>query len=227
MAGQKKILVIVAHSDDETLGMGGALRKHVLNGDSVHVVSMTDGVGAREGSDSEAVYNRETAARQASQHLGFIWENNFSFDDNAMDRYPLLEVVECVEMSKRKVRPDIVYTHSGADLNVDHRVVANAVLTAFRPQPGETCCEIRLFEVLSATDYGHESITGRFTPNLFVDIKETWEAKRLALNAYDVEMRDYPHCRSIEGVENLARTRGNQIGLHMAEAFQVIRKIER
>ena len=222
----KNILVIVAHSDDETIGMGGTIRKHVLAGDKVHVVAMTNGVGARELTNKQVVKKRQTSAIKASKILGFTWLKEYSFQDNAMDKYELLEVVKCVEKAKSKVSPEIVYTHSGADLNVDHRVVSNAVLTAFRPQPDELCREIRTFEVASATDYGHESITNRFIPNLFIDMSEYWLEKKKALACYSEEMKDYPHSRSIDALENLARLRGNQVGLLMAEAFQVLRKIE-
>ena len=90
----------------------------------------------------------------------------------------------------------------------------------------EICKEIRLFEIASATDYGNSAITGSFAPNLFVDISNNWDLKKKALIAYCDEMRDYPHSRSIEGIKNLAKIRGNQVGLYLAEAFQVIRKLE-
>ena len=222
----KKVLLVVAHSDDETIGLGGTIRRHVLNGDDVNVVSMTDGVGSRNLPSRENVLKRQNSAQKASEILGFTWVDQYEFEDNAMDKYSLLEIVKCIEATKSRTTPDIVYTHSGADLNVDHRVVANAVLTAFRPQPNERCKEIRLFEVASATDYGHENITGQFVPSLFIDISEYWSDKKLALESYLSELRDYPHSRSLEGLENLAKLRGNQIGLPMAEVFQVLRKIE-
>ena len=78
----------------------------------------------------------------------------------------------------------------------------------------------------SATDYGDESITGRFVPNLFIDISSTWPYKLSALKAYSNEIRDYPHSRSLEAIKNLAKIRGNQNGLYMAEAFRIIRRIE-
>ena len=105
--------------------------------------------------------------------------------------------------------------------------MAHAVLTAFRPQPMENCREIRLFEVASSTDFGSPSITKQFSPNLFVDIAEEWEKKVDALNAYKIEMRQYPHSRSIRAIENLARLRGNQVGLEFAESFEIIRQIEK
>ena len=220
------VLVVVAHSDDESISMAGTIAKHIKKGDKVYVVSMTDGVGARDDAETDQVRRREISSDLASKELGFQWVGRYSFKDNAMDGYPLIEVVKAVEKAKSKYKPTLVYTHSGADLNVDHRVVANAVLTAFRPQPNENCKELRLFEVASATDYGNQAVTGSFAPNLFVNISDEWASKVRALEAYSSEMRDYPHSRSIEGIENLAKLRGNQIGYELAEAFEVLRKIE-
>ncbi len=221
------VLIVVAHPDDETIGMGGSIKKHINKGDEVYVISMTDGVGSRDLSSSKEVKSRIESAKLASIILGFKWEKSHYFADNKLDSYPLLEVVKCVEDAKSKYNPTIVYTHSNADLNIDHRVIANAVLTAFRPQPNENCREIRLFEVPSATDYGNNIITGFFTPNLFISLeKKHWEAKLSALKAYKNEIREYPHSRSLESIQNLAKLRGNQIGVNMAESFQIVRKID-
>ena len=187
---------------------------------------MTDGIGARDNADKDDIDHRKISSDEASKELGFQWGDCFNFNDNAMDKYPLIEVVKAVEKAKLKYKPTLVYTHSGADLNVDHRVVAKAVLTAFRPQPNETCKELRLFEVASATDYGNPAITGSFCPNLFINISNEWPFKERALEAYIAEMRDYPHSRSTKGIKNLANLRGNQVGYELAEAFEVIRKLE-
>ena len=220
------VLVVVAHSDDESISMAGTIVKHIKKGDKVFVISMTDGVGARDDANLNKIKQRKNASVTASKVLGFEWGDSYDFSDNVMDSYPLIEIVKAVEKAKYKYRPTLVYTHSGADLNVDHRVVANSVLTAFRPQPNELCKELRLFEVASATDYGKSAITGSFSPNLFIDISNEWPTKVKALEAYMEEMREYPHSRSIQGIKNLANLRGNQVGYDFAEAFEVIRKLE-
>lgn len=220
------VLVVVAHSDDESISMAGTIVKHIKKGDKVFVISMTDGVGARDDANLNKIKQRKNASVTASKVLGFEWGDSYDFSDNVMDSYPLIEIVKAVEKAKYKYRPTLVYTHSGADLNVDHRVVANSVLTAFRPQPNELCKELRLFEVASATDYGNSAITGSFSPNLFIDISNEWPSKVKALEAYMEEMREYPHSRSIQGIKNLANLRGNQVGYDFAEAFEVIRKLE-
>ena len=220
------VLVVVAHPDDESISMAGTIVKHVSKGDKVFVVSMTDGVGARGNSKKHQIKNRKISSEGASKELGFQWGDCYDFNDNAMDGYSLIEIVKVVEKAKLKYEPTLVYTCSGADLNVDHRVVANAVLTAFRPEPNEKCKELRLFEVASATDFGNAAITGSFVPNLFINISAAWPLKERALEAYSAEMRDYPHSRSIKGIKNLAKLRGNQVGYELAEAFEVIRKLE-
>lgn len=222
----ERVLIIVAHSDDESISMGGTICRHVAKGDDVKVVSMTDGVGARDNSAAPIAADRSIAAKRASRVLGFEWLAAFDFPDNSMDSIPLLRVVRAIEDIKKAYDPTMVYTHSAADLNIDHQVVANAVLTAFRPQPDESCEEIRLFEVSSATDFGNAAITGSFTPNLYVDITQVWHLKYKALEAYATEMRPSPHSRSINGIKHLANLRGHQAGFEFAEAFQVIRKLE-
>jgi LmbE family N-acetylglucosaminyl deacetylase len=222
----KKILIIVAHSDDEAIGMGGAICKHIEAGHAVSVISMTDGVGSRQDASQKAALNRSKCATNSSKVLGYVWHSMFDFPDNRMDHVALLDVVKRIENVKDMVKPDIVYTHSSADLNIDHQVVNKAVLTAFRPQPGEFCKEIRTFEVASASEYGDLTAPNRFSPNLFIDIAKYWDLKEEALLCYSEELRNYPHSRSVNGLKNLAMRRGNQVGLHMAEAFQVIRRIE-
>ncbi len=227
MLENEVVLIVVAHTDDEVLGAGATIAWHVAKGDSVYAISMTDGVGARNPEQTNKKETRQNMAAKSADILGFKWLKPGNFPDNAMDTVTLLSVTSVIEEAKREVEPTLVYTHSAADLNIDHRVVSQATLTAFRPQPEERWKEIRAFEVPSATDYGHDDITGRFQPNLYISIEPTWGKKREALEAYSNEMRDAPHTRSFEGIENLARYRGNQAGLALAEAFHILRKIER
>jgi len=220
-------LVIVAHADDETLGAGGTIAKHAERGESVYCLSMTDGIGARGAVAKSETQKRRVASENAAKTLGFIWLEGGRFPDNALDTVPLLEIVKVIEKVKSAVNPTLVYTHSAADLNIDHRIVNQAVLTAFRPQPNEKCVEIRAFEVPSATDFGSGNFAAPFTPNLYIGIEKTWAKKLNGLIQYKSEMRPAPHARSLEGLETLAKYRGNQAGLPMAEAFQILRKIER
>ncbi len=219
------ILVIVAHSDDETIGLGGTIAKHVDSGDVVYVMSMTDGVSARGKSSIERDLRIKSAAKAANA-LGFKWIKQCEFPDNGMDKVPLLDVINEIEKVKHKICPELVYIHHQSDLNVDHSLSARAALTAFRPLPSEEHVEIRTFEVPSSTNWSHE-LDNIFSPNLFVDISQFWEKKAKALACYKDEIPPHPHTRSIESIKSLASFRGTSVGLNLAEGFMVLRKVER
>ena len=222
------VLVLVAHSDDETFGGGGAIKRHSDAGDRVVALSLTDGVGSRRASDERDAAAREAgrrreAARKASALLGFTWLNGGDFRDNALDQYPLLDIVQFIEGRVKGLKPDLVYTHHHGDLNVDHRVVFEATMTAFRPQPGASVREIRSFEVPSAT--GWMGKVSHFNPDTWVDVASVWRAKREAMLAYEQELKPAPHARSLEGIEALARFRGATVGMELAEGFVTERRL--
>lgn len=218
------VLVVAAHADDETLGCGGTIAKHIDNGDKVTVMFMTDGVSSRVLIENDAD-NRESASSCAMNILGVKDIRQSKFPDNKMDSVPLLDIVKDIEAVISDLSPNIVYTHFAHDLNVDHRVTHSAVMTACRPQAW--CCvkQIFCFEVLSSTEWNSYS-KSKFNPNKFVNIEQFWLQKKSALEAYHEEMRPHPHSRSMQAVEALAVLRGSVVGLKKAESFQIERIIE-
>ncbi len=224
---KKNILVIVAHSDDEVIGCGGTLIQHVKAGDNVRIISFTDGVSSRKNFMKLDKKKRIDASAKAAKVLGAKWLARGEFLDNKLDCYPLIELVQFLEELKLEFEPDIIYTHGTSDLNIDHKKVFEAVLTAYRPLPSEKLMEIRSFEIPSSTEYSHKSLSEVFSPNLFINIEYTWKQKLKALKCYSQEMRKYPHPRSYKSIENLAKQRGSAVGLLRAEAFSIIRKIEK
>jgi len=228
---KNKILIIVAHPDDETLGCGGAIARHVRNNDKVFCISFTNGVSARfvDNENENEIKKRKASALKAQKILGFKWLEEYcvDFPDNSLDTVSVLELAKIIEQAKKKIKPDIIYTHSNSDLNVDHRKISEATIVAFRPQPNETWKEIRFFETPSSTEYSDGLNFDDFKPNLFVNIKSTLKKKIMALKAYSGELRNYPHPRSLKGIKILAQYRGVQNGLEYAEAFKVVKKIVR
>jgi LmbE family N-acetylglucosaminyl deacetylase len=218
-----KVLIVVAHADDETLGCGGTITKHIDNGDKVTVMFMTDGVSSREHNEND-VDNRESASSCAMNILGVKDVRQSKFPDNKMDSVPLLDIVKGIEAVITDVCPNIVYTHFAHDLNVDHRVTHSAVMTACRPQSWSTVKRILSFEVLSSTEWNSPS-QPQFIPNYIVDISNCWDRKLAALKCYKEEIRQYPHSRSYKCVEALAILRGATHGFNKAEAFSVERII--
>jgi LmbE family N-acetylglucosaminyl deacetylase len=222
-----KVLVVAAHPDDEVIGCGGTIVRHVEAGDEVGVLFMTDGVSAREGATNIEKQERRKAAEQAADILGISSLEFLDFKDNKMDSIPLLEVVQKVEHYINKFRPQTVYTHHWGDLNIDHKTVFSALLTACRPTPDQSVNSIFCFEIPSSTGWGLADSSSTFQPNYFVDISNTIETKLEALNRYSVELRQYPNARSLDAIVALEKYRGSSVGINVAEAFFMHRKVNR
>lgn len=218
------ILVVAAHPDDEALGCGGTIARHAREGAAVHVVFMTDGVGARGSSAGDR--ERQAAANAALKLLGAQPPVFLDFPDNQLDTVPFLAVVKKVEEAVSRTNPSIIYTHHSGDLNIDHQITQRAVMTACRPMPGSGVREIYGFEVLSSTEWAAPAQDGPFLPVRFVGIYAFLDQKLEALRCYAHEMREFPHSRSYETVKALAVLRGSNNGLRAAEAFTVLRIVE-
>lgn len=222
----RKILIVAAHPDDEVLGCGGTIARHASEGDEVYVVFMADGVNARIDSEPKSVERRNEAAENAARLLGITELHFLGLPDNRLDGLPLLDIVQPLESHIRAIQPEVIYTHHHGDLNVDHRLTHQAVMTACRPQPGLCVKEIYAFEVLSSTEWQTPGYRP-FEANVYVDVGGYINAKRAALVSYDEEMREEPHSRSIENAIRQAQLRGNAVGLDYAEAFVLLRGIRR
>jgi LmbE family N-acetylglucosaminyl deacetylase len=223
----KIVLVVAAHSDDEVLGCAGTIAKYVASGDKVHVLFMTDGISSRHVANHKVVEReRQNSAQKAAAILGTTSIQILNFPDNKMDSVPLLDITQVIEEIILKIQPEIIYTHHVGDLNVDHQITSKAVMTACRPQPNFCVKEIYSFEILSSTEW---QISGYlpFTPNVFIDISDYIDVKKMALKAYEDEMHNPPHSRSIENSLRLSSIRGNEVGIDFAEAFTLIRRIEK
>jgi len=220
----KTILVVVAHADDEALGCGGTMARHAAAGDQVYVVFVADGVTSRVVAGDEELALRQQATARACTILGVTSSTFLGLPDNQLDSIPLLDIVQPLEGICAKLAPEVIYTHHYGDLNVDHRVTHQAVMTACRPLPGAAVREILTFEVMSSTEWASVGLAP-FLPNLFVDISAQLEIKMRALEAYALEMRAIPHSRSLAHAQCLAQHHGNCVGVDAAEAFMLMRAV--
>lgn len=223
----RKVLVVAAHPDDEVLGCGGTMAWHAERGDEVHVLLLGRGIFSREGGKGagDDASRLEQASREANRILGVRSLESLDFPDNRMDDLARLEVVKAVEGHIAAIAPEIVYTHHGGDLNIDHRRTHEAVMTACRPQPCQGVRQILCFEVPSSTEWQAPGQASAFVPNWFVEIDVMLRRKLEALAAYESEMRNWPHARSIRAVEHLAHWRGATVGAEAAEAFVLVRRV--
>jgi LmbE family N-acetylglucosaminyl deacetylase len=224
-----KVLVIAAHPDDEVLGCGGSIARLVREGHEVQIAILGEGLTSRgetrEQTARDSVAALHLCSKKAADLLGVDDLHLFELPDNRFDTVPLLDVVKIVEGLLRQLAPEVVYTHHGGDLNVDHQVLHRAVLTATRPIQGHVVREVYAFEVQSSTEWAFQRIEPVFRPNLFVDITESIDAKVSAMSCYESETRPFPHPRSNEALQSCARRWGSVAGCDYAEAFELIRAI--
>lgn len=224
-SGKRTVLVIAAHPDDELLGLGGTVINHVKNGDEVYSIILGEGQTSRwtnrSDASSDVVESLHKDSVDAANILGVKKVLFANFPDNRFDQVDLLDIVKKVEETIEAVKPDIIYTHYKNDLNIDHRMTYQAVLTATRPMQGEGVTEIYSFETLSASEWNFQE--SYFAPNYFVDISESLEDKVKAMECYKSELREWPHPRSSQGIRTLAAFRGMQCGYGCAEGFEVVR----
>jgi len=223
----RSVLVIAAHPDDEILGCGGTLARHARAGDRVSILILGEGATSRADAKAGDVANLRDAAERAARILGASAPRFASLSDNRLDTVALLDVVKCIEEEVAARNPAVVYTHHGGDLNIDHRIAHQAVLTACRPLPGSAVRSIYAYETPSSTEWSDVAIdSAGFRPTRFVDIGTDLDAKLAALECYASELRAFPHPRSKAAVTALAQWRGTSVGLRAAEAFVVVRDIQ-
>jgi LmbE family N-acetylglucosaminyl deacetylase len=224
------VFIVAAHPDDEVLGCGGSIARHADAGDHVQVLIVAEGATSRQQQRDRGQVDTELsdlarAAQKAGEILGATGVELLDLPDNRLDSIDRLDLVKLIEARIERYQPQIVYTHHSGDVNIDHRRLHEAVVTACRPTPGHSVKRLLSFEVASSTEWQPPGSAPAFQANWFVDISDQWERKRLALEAYASEMRPWPHARSIQALEHLAGWRGAQVGVEAAEAFCLLREL--
>ena len=234
------VLIIAAHPDDEVLGMGGTIAKHTSQNDNVSIIYMATGITARMehlkleheikniSKKTQEVWQQkiEKLRHDAKKSAKLLKVKNikfFDFPDNEMDGVQLLKVVKVIEKEIKTAKPDRIYTNHYGDLNVDHKVVFNATLAACRPSHFPVK-EILSFEVLSSTEWNYPY---NFNPNYFINIEKYLEKKIEAMELFISEIRKFPHPRSSENIKHVARRWGSVSGFNAAEAFELIRRLDK
>jgi LmbE family N-acetylglucosaminyl deacetylase len=225
-----KALIIAAHPDDEVLGCGGTIAKLAAEGSEVHILILASGLTSRvtfdtENGDETLRIHRERA-QQAGALLGAISVNFAGFPDQKLDTLPLLEITQCIEAEIATIKPETVFTHHGGDLNMDHAITYRATLTATRPTLSNCVRSVYAYEVPSSTEWAFQKFAPQFRPNVFHDVHKTLPKKIQAMQLYESETREFPHPRSPESLDAIARRWGSVAGLRAAEAFEVVREVK-
>ena len=222
----KKILIVCAHPDDEVIGCGGTISL-LSKTAKIDLLVFTNGEGSRKFSSDEQyrkkILQRKQMLQKSSKVLGIKNIHQLNFRDNQLDTYPLLEITKELEKYLKKYKPDTIFTHYKNDLNIDHRKVFEAVITATRPFKNTFIKNLLSFEITSSTELSYSK--NQFNPNFFIDIKDKINSKKKSLKIYKNQFDKELGLLTIENIINLAKYRGSYIGSKYAEAFEIVRVI--
>lgn len=219
-----RVVVLGAHPDDEILGAGGTLARHVVDGDEVHAIVVADGASSRA-SDEMRIALEKDAAR-AAEAIGFTSIRLESLPDQRLDTVPFIDLTQIIESILNDIEPHVVYTHFPGDVNVDHGLVARATWTACRPYARPQLRRFAVFETPSSTEWAWPVNDSSLQPNHFVDITETLDKKIAAMECYGSELREYPHPRSSRSLRERAAFWGSQVGRLAVEPFRILRDVQ-
>ena len=223
----KNILVVAPHADDEVLGCGGSIAKHVRSGDTVYVAIMTNAaIGAPELFSSESIESVRAEAIKSHETLGVEETLFYDFPAPQLEQYPQYKIANILNLLIKEKNIDTMYIPHKGDLHLDHGVIYNASLVAARPVPGQSVRHIYAYETLSETEWGHPTVEAVFIPRYFnVLDKLDFATKVKAMQCFSSQLREFPNTRSIKAIEHLGALRGAYVGANIAESFDVIRSI--
>lgn len=216
-----KVLIISSHMDDETLGCGGVIAKHIDNGNKVTVVFVAHRV-YNHLFDEERNNIEKAHAFKAKEVLGYDDAVFLELPDERLDAV-LQDIIIPLERCIAEIEPNIVYIPFSGDNNQDHRAVFNAARVVLRPATTPFVSSIYMYEVPSSTEQSLPLPSAVFMPNYYADIKFFIDKKLAAFRCYETEKRYYPHPRSEEALRVIAQKRGTEIGFECAEAFMTLR----
>jgi LmbE family N-acetylglucosaminyl deacetylase len=219
-----RVLAVGAHPDDVELGCGATLALFKRKGHEVYILVLTKGEASGDPKVRELECN-QSAETICADKLLFANLQDTRITDS-------VETIMEVEKVINSVEPDTVFAHSSKDGHQDHRNAGLASISAAR-----YCKRVLLYESPAALR--------EFCPQVFVDATSTFDVKLKALKAFNSqvskvyfkgdpvnhwssrsqlgEARKFPFVSN--AIEGLARFRGFQAGVALAEAFEVGRFI--
>lgn len=220
----KKIVVISAHPDDETLGVGGTILRHSSAGDSVFWLIVTN-ISTAQGFDAQKVEERQIEIDTVSKQLGITKVFKLDYPTMQLTSHDLLTLVPKIAAIFNEVKPQIIYSLNRSDAHSDHRIIFDATMACTKSFRHPYLEQILMYECISETEFAPALPEKVFQPNYFVNISEFLDEKLEVMSFYKSELGNHPFPRSLENIKALAHFRGASIGVKYAEAFQLLKFI--
>ncbi len=216
-----RVLVIAAHPDDETIGAGGTIARHVAEGDDVYWGIVTQGWEPMRSQEDLRLAREQVF--EVQRVLGIRDVFFCGFPTVKLNTVPYVELSSALQRIVDQVEPEVVYTTPPSDINLDHRLVYDSTLVATRPLQGNAVRRLMCYEIGATSRYGLPAGAPAFVPNVFVDISDYLELKLEAMSCYKTQIHEFPHPRSLDALRLQAQERGVGVGLQAAECFQLVR----
>lgn len=218
-----KVLVVAPHPDDEILGMGGLTARYVDEGNEVYVCIVTKGCLPLFSEESVEKVRKE--CREADSSLGVKETIFLDFPAAMLEDVPRHKLNDALVRTIQRIRPDEVYIPHRGDMQLDHKMVVDAVMVALRPKYEHVVRRVYAYETLSETGWDVPNVVNEFIPTVYCDISGYLEKKLDALKIYQSQLAEYPNPRSLQAVRTLAMFRGSTVNVRAAEAFSLVREI--
>ncbi|MBF4517629.1 PIG-L family deacetylase [Flavobacterium sp. ANB] len=222
----KNIIVVSAHPDDETLGAGGTLLKHVNNGDKVYWLIVTN-VFESQGFSKERVESRQEEIKKVEKLLGITNTFFLNYPTMTLSSSSLIKMVPEISEIFTKVQPEVIYTLNRSDAHSDHRIIFDAVMACTKSFRYPFIKKILMYECISETEFAPALAEKAFLPNYFVDITDFLDSKLDIMKIFESELGEHPFPRSLDNIKALAHFRGASVGVKYAESFQLLKYIDK
>ncbi len=222
----KNVIVISAHPDDEVLGAGGTLLKHAENGDNVYWL-ITTNISESAGFSQSRIKSRQNEINEVEREMNFKKTFLLNYPTMELSSSTLISMVPKISQIFNEVKPEIIYCLNRSDAHSDHRVTFDAVMACTKSFRYPYIKKVLLYECLSETEFAPALFEKAFIPNYYVDVTKFFQKKLEIMSIYESELGEHPFPRSLRNIEALATFRGASVGVEYAEAFQLIKFIDK
>ena len=222
----KKIIVISAHPDDEILGCGGTLIKHREAGDKIDWL-ITTKVKATHGFSKKRIESRNFEVQKVSKQLNIHKTYTLDYPTMCLSDESLISMIPEVSEIFNVSKPEIIYILNRSDAHSDHLITFKAIMSCTKSFRYPFVKRVLMYECISETEFGPALPENHFLPTYFVDISPYLKEKLNLMAIYKSEIGEHPFPRSMRNIEALSVFRGASVGVEYAEAFQVLKWIDK